>query len=227
MKSIGYFLSLVLLLASASATADMFVDRSIVIFEPGSGPNQDVKVSNSGDDVIYVEVQVLAVNDPGTPEEKRVMVSNPKELKLIATPSKLVVPAGGQKLIRIVNLEPNSKQERIYRINVTPVVAPLEEDVSELRIVVAYQILTIVQPAKPESTLSVRRNGKQITFSNLGNTNILLSEGQQCMRATAECRDLASRRLYAGNTWVQDLPFDAPVSYSVRSFDGIKTEVFP
>ncbi|MCB1692521.1 MAG: fimbria/pilus periplasmic chaperone [Pseudomonadales bacterium] len=222
------FLGSIVLLWSAASAADMYVDRSIVIFEAGGQPRQDVKVSNTGDDVMYVQVEVLAVDHPGTEKETRTKVSDPKALKLLATPDKLIIPPGGQKLVRIVNLQASNDAERVYRINVTPIVAPLEEESSQLRIVVAYQILTIVQPDKPESNLVVSRTGQQVTFQNTGNTNVLLSEGKQCRPDDAtQCEDLASRRLYAGNTWTLDLPFDAPISYSVRSFDGIKKEVFP
>lgn len=215
-----------LTILSAGASAEMFVDRSIVIFEPGAQPRQDVEVSNTGDEVIYVQVDVLQVSNPGTPDEVREKVENPQDLKLLATPSKLIIPPGSRKLVRIVNLQTNNDEERVYRINVTPIVPPLQEETSQLRIVVAYQVLTIVQPNDPETNLSVTRDGNIIRFSNSGNTNVLLSEGQQCSDETT-CEDLPSRRLYAGNSWEHELPFDAPVSYSVRTFDGIKKEVFP
>lgn len=212
----------------SSAIADMYVDRSIVIFPPKSSPRQDVKVSNTDDETMYVQVEVFKVENAGTETEKRFKVSNPQDLKLLATPNKMVIPPGGQKLVRIVNLQPNSKDERVYRINITPIVPPLEENVSQLRIVVAYQVLTIVQPNNPESTLVAKRNGKKIRFSNTGNSNILLSEGKQCNLASADkCESLESHRLYAGNSWELELPYDSPVSYSLRSFDGIKQQVFP
>ncbi len=214
-------------LVVTNAHGEMFVDRSIVIFEPGAQPRQDVEVSNTGDEVIYVQVEVLRVNSPGTPDEVREKVDNPQDLKLLATPSKLIIPPGSRKLVRIVNLQTSNDEERVYRINVTPIVPPLQEESSQLRIVVAYQILTIVQPDDPATNLAVTRDGRTIRFSNTGNTNVLLSDGQQCNGADDTCEDLPSRRLYAGNAWEQELPFDAPVSYSVRTFDGIKKEIFP
>lgn len=216
-----------LLFVALGSHAEMLVDRSIVTFEPGSQPREDVEVSNTGDEVIYVQVDVLRVNNPGKPDETREKVDNPQELKLLATPSKLIIPPGSRKLVRIVNLQTSNDTERVYRINVTPIVPPLQEETSQLRIVVAYQILTIVQPNDPETNLSVTRDGNMIRFSNSGNTNVLLSEGEQCQDGEESCQDLPSRRLYAGNTWEHELPFDAPVSYSVRTFDGIKKEVFP
>lgn len=223
-----HLIASVLICWAQTSIADMYVDRSIVIFEAGTQPRQDVKVSNSGDEVMYVKVDVLTVENPGSDDEARVEVSDPKQLKLLATPNRLIIPPGGQRLIRIVNLQPNNDSERVYRINVTPIVAPLEEETSQLRIVVAYQILTIVQPDEPTANLIANRNGKSISFTNTGNTNVLLSEGKQCQpNSVDECQELASRRLYAGNSWQQELPYDGPVSYSVRSFDGIKQEVYP
>lgn len=224
-----YFLilpGLIILLFNSNLSAEMYVDRSIVIFESGGSQREDVKVSNTGDEVIYIQVEVFNVLNPGTPEEERVKVTNPKELKLIATPNKMVIPAGGQKLVRIVNLETNNKTERIYRINVTPIVAPLSEETSKLRIIVAYQILTIIQPNSPQAELLATRSGNVVRFENRGSSNILLSEGSQCKpHASTACEDLPSRRLYAGNTWELPLPYDAPLAYSVRTFDGIRKQI--
>lgn len=224
-----YFLilpGLIILLFNSNLSAEMYVDRSIVIFESGGSQREDVKVSNTGDEVIYIQVEVFNVLNPGTPEEERVKVTNPKELKLIATPNKMVIPAGGQKLVRIVNLETNNKTERIYRINVTPIVAPLSEETSKLRIIVAYQILTIIQPNSPQAELLATRSGNVVRFENRGSSNILLSEGSQCKpHDSTACEDLPSRRLYAGNTWELPLPYDAPLAYSVRTFDGIRKQI--
>jgi P pilus assembly chaperone PapD len=220
-------LALALWFGATPAIAEMYVDRSIVTFDAQSPPRQDVKVSNTGSDVMYVQVDVRQIRDPGTEREEALQITDPKALKLIATPAKLVIPAGGQKLIRIVNLEPRAEAERIYRINVTPVLPPLSENTSQLRIVVAYQILTIVQPAEPSVELTAQRTGQTIRFLNSGTSNVLLSEGSQCSpAATADCKELPSRRLYAGNAWELQLPFDAPLTYSVRTFDGIRTQVF-
>lgn len=206
----------------------MFVDRSIVVFDPDSQPKQDVKVRNTGTDNIYVQVDVLAVTRPGEEDEVREKISDPSQLKLIATPNKLVIPPGGQKLVRIVNLQDKNDLERIYRINVTPIVPPLDDENSQLRIVVAYQILTIILPDQPESSIEAIRAGKEITFTNQGNANILFSDGIQCaVDDPNNCSELTTKRLYAGNKWTLTLPFDAPVSFSVRDFEGIKKQVFP
>jgi P pilus assembly chaperone PapD len=225
-KHLLVLLGLTICQFSTGLLAEMYVDRSIVIIESDGSQREDVKVSNTGDEVIYVQIEVFSILNPGSQGEQRVKVTDPKELKLIATPNKMVIPAGGQKLIRIVNLQANNETERVHRINVTPMVAPLSEDTSQLRIVVAYQILTIVQPQTPQSELKVTRSGNQVSFENHGNSNILLNEGSQCNPDdTSECKGLPSHRLYAGNNWNLDLPFDTSLVYSVRTFDGIKKQV--
>ncbi len=222
------FATLILLLLAPFVVADMYVDRSIVIFEPGDAPRQDIKVSNSGAEDVYVQVEVLEVINAGADDEQRVTVTDPKNIKLLATPNKLIITPDSQKLFRIVNLQPDNDVERVYRINVTPIAAPLDDDASQLRIVVAYQILTIIQPNEPRSDLEVKRHGKSLLLENRGNSNVLLSDGQQCdPTEPTNCVELTSQRLYAGNNWSLELPFDGPVTYSIRSYDGIKTQIFP
>lgn len=197
-SSTHILLCLALLGTACQGLADMLVDRSIVIFEPGDSTREDVKINNTGDDNLFIRVEVVAVERPGEPDEQRVEVTNPQEHKMIVTPSQLVVPPGGQKLIRLVNLQPSNNTERVYRVTVRPVVPPLAEGESQLRIVVAYQILAIIQPDSPSAVLKTSRDGSRITFTNSGNSNVLLSEGRQCAPDnTSDCRELAAHRLYA------------------------------
>ncbi len=144
-------------------------------------------------------------------------------MKLIASPSKLMIPANSQKLVRIVNLDPGSDQERIYRINVTPVLAPLQENEgSVVRVVVAYQLLVIVDPAMPVEDVEVKRQGYRLTVTNQGNTNVLFSDGKQCDAKDENCVEIPAHRVYPGNTWKVDLERDAPVVFKLTSFNGIR-----
>ncbi len=215
-------------LTGGYAYGGIYVSKSIVTFKPGSSAREDVRVSNPGDNLQYVKVEVFAVQYPGTPREKLIKVTDPQQHSLVATPAKLVIPPHSDKLIRILDLDPTSTQERVYRINVTPIPAPIEERVNKLRFVVAYQILVIIQPEEPFADLDVSRTAKEITFNNRGNTNVLLSLGRQCAPDNPDnCEDLAARRLYADTSWRLNLPFDVPVTYKVRRFDSTRHEIFP
>lgn len=211
------------LLFSGSAWSDIFVDRAIVRLGADAAPRQDIKVINNGSEVGYVAVEVFTVNNPGTEQEERVKVSDPDKVKLIASPSKLMIPANSQKLVRIVNLDPGNNQERIYRINVTPVLPPLQEgEGSVVRVVVAYQILVIVDPAVPVEDVEITRQGYRLTVTNKGNTNVLFSDGQQCNEQGEGCLEIAAHRVYPGNSWQVDLERDAPVLFKLTSFNGIR-----
>ncbi len=208
---------------SSLAGADIFVDRAIVRLGPDSAPREDVKVINNGDQEGYVQVDVFEVRNPGTDGEERVKVTDPNAVKLIASPNKLAIPPNGQKLVRIVNLDPSSTDERIYRINITPVLAPLQEDSgSVVRVVVAYQLLVIVDPAQAVEDLEIKRSGYLFSIRNNGNSNVLISDAKQCDQASDHCVDIPAHRVYPGNFWETELVFDSPVTFKLTSYNGIR-----
>ena len=230
MKILKHTLGLLAMLAvTGHAFAGIFVDRSIVTFDRESASRQDVRITNDdAEEPAYVQVEVLTVRNPGTDQEAQVRETDPERMQLLATPEKMIIPPGGQKLVRIVNLEPGSEDERIYRINVTPILPPLQEEVEGnlVRVVVAYQLLVIVPPELPQASWKAERKGQQLSFTNTGNTNVLLHTGRQCAAPGSEdCRELTTHRLYAGNTWVQELPFDQPLEYMVQTLDGDRKEI--
>ena len=163
-----------------SVYAGITVDRTIIDFPAGQPPRQDVVISNQSDDTAYVSVEVLEVLDPGTDKEIRQAVDNLKSINFVASPSKVVIPAKGKKQVRLVNLKP-SDSEQVYRINFTPVEAPLaNQEGMGVRILIAYQVLALIQPDKPEENLQFERNGKQLTITNKGNSYALVSDFLQC-----------------------------------------------
>lgn len=223
MKKILFLVCCSLVSISQLTFADIFVDRAIVRLGSDKPPREDVKVINNGDSEGFVQVEVFEVRNPGTDKEERVKVTDPSQVKLIASPSKLAIPPGGQKLVRIVNLDPSSTDERIYRVNVTPVLAPLQnEDDSVVRVVVAYQLLVMVDPAEPKEEIEITRDGFNLTVTNTGNTNVLVSDGKQCDAATNHCVELPAHRVYPGNKWQTDLTLNAPATFKLTSFNGIR-----
>lgn len=214
----GRALAILLLCAVPLAHGDMVLDRSILVFDPDQG-RQDVEITNNGAETLYLDTQILAVSDPGTDAEQRERIADPNDAGLLVTPARMVLAPGARRLIRIVLLEEPGPVDRIYRVNVMPVVPPLEAEVTAVKVVVAYQLLIIVRPATPAAELVWERNGRRIDFENRGNTNVLLYNGRQCPVDNAsengECVDLSvARRLYAGNSWSLELPLDAPVEFT-------------
>ena len=208
---------------STALAAGIILDRSIVDFSSTEPPRHDVTVINQGDEIAYVKVEVLEVLNPGTENEERNVVNNPEKIQFVASPSKLAIPAGGRKQVRLVNLAPPG-EEKIFRVNFTPVLPPLEESAEGLgvKFVVAYQVLALVHPAHPTELLEIKRDPKSIRFHNRGNTYALISSVRQCDEVGENCRDdLGSKRLYAGNELVIPLPYaDTPVTYKLTNFKG-------
>jgi P pilus assembly chaperone PapD len=218
----AWFAALLLAAASLPASADMVLDRSILVFDADGAPRQDVEITNTGDETLYLDTEILAVDDPGTEDETRTPVEDPDAAGLLVTPARMVVPPGGRQLVRIVLLDAPGETDRIHRINVVPVVPPQQAEQTAVKVVVAYQLLVIVRPESPAPDLVWEREGTRITFENRGNTNVLLYNGRQCPTAEADddCVDLSlARRLYAGNVWTAELPMDAPVEFTTTVGD--------
>lgn len=214
MRRAAALCAFVLLAWSGPAGAEMQLDRSILLFDADARPTQDVEVRNTGEETLYLATEILLVSEPGTEAEARTPVTDPDAAGVLVTPARAVLPPGGRQLLRVVLLEDPAETDRIYRINVRPVVPPLEADQSAVKVVVAYQLLVIQRPLDPEPDLRWVRDGRTIVFRNEGNSNVLLYNGRQCVDAASEndCVDVpGARRLYAGNVWTLELPRDAPV----------------
>lgn len=207
---------------AAPAMSSMVLDRTIIRFDADGPARQDVQIANTGEETLYLQVDVLEVRNPGTEREEQVRASDPDAIRLLATPSKMILPGGSRKLMRLVNLAGNDDAERIFRVNVRPVVGELSPQGMAVKVVVAYQLLVIVPPTHPAPNLAYAREGTQITFRNEGNTNVLLHGGEQCPPASSgadTCTTLEAHRLYAGNRWQLSLPYDAPLEYSITIGD--------
>ncbi|TVS17018.1 MAG: hypothetical protein EA417_08470 [Gammaproteobacteria bacterium] len=204
-----------LLLLGSAAQADMSLDRSILIFDAQSTPRQDVEITNSGSENLYLETEILRVSQPGTEAETRERVLDPDAIDLLVTPARLIVPPGARRLLRVVNLGDPAKVDHIYRINVRPVVGSVEAETTAVKVIIAYQLLVILRPSDPQPELIWDRQGRNITFTNNGNTNVLLFNGVQCPPDGGDCVELnAAQRLYAGNSWTLELPYDGSVEFT-------------
>lgn len=216
---------ILILLLPISAFASMSIDRSIIFFSADQEQRQDVVVSNPDKENLYIEVEVLQVLNPGMDNEERVVVKNPKQAGFIVTPSKMVIAPGKKKLVRMLNLTKNPQTDSVFRINLKPITPPLAEKQTGVKVVVGYQLLAIVQPKNAAPNLQVKRENNKLFFTNTGNTHVLLRAGVQCpenvefdaTQDQAECKQLPSRRLYAGNSWQLELPFNTAVNYSLAT----------
>lgn len=216
-----------LLILGFDAHASMIVDRTILTFEPGAAPRHDVSISNPDNESLYIEVTVLAVANPGTAQETRTEVKDPKSIGLVAAPRLLMIPAGGRRTVRLVNLNGHSDAEHVYRVNITPVPPPTEANGMAIRVLIGYQVLVFVAPKSPKADLVSARKGNTLTLENRGNVNLMLFDGQQCPTVTRDaCADIQGRRLYPGNRFELTLPNNGPVFFRVADGDESQMREF-
>lgn len=215
-------------LLAGSASGAILVNRSYIVFDPAK-PREDVIISNPTNEKAYLEIEVLEVTAPGTPDEKWERATDPEKIGLIAAPRRIAIPAGGQRMVRLVNINGYDDQEHVYRLHVKPVSGGAQEVQGKgfaLKVLVGYQLLLVVPPRAPVYALEAQRGGNQLVLKNNGNTNILLYDGKQC-DAAGDCATVSNVRLYPGNSRSLELPRDAPVTFSVTSGKSTETRTFP
>ncbi|RUM93513.1 MAG: hypothetical protein DSZ28_08085 [Thiothrix sp.] len=213
-------LTCLLILSPPASLAEMILNNSIIHFEPGQPNRQDIVVENSANEPLYLKVTPYSIFNPGTEEQSREKVVNPKKSGLLVSPNKLVVPPKGRKLIRFLNLNPRRNQEGVYRVAVEPVAGKLIAKKAGLKILIGYEVLVLAQPTNPNPKLIATREGQNLKLSNKGSTNIHLLQGKQCPPQSThaeDCKSLRNGRLYPGNEWTISLPYDAPVEYQIAT----------
>jgi len=205
-----------LLGVSALTHGSIVIDRAIVHFLPGEANRQDVEIYNPDAEPVYLQVELLKVSEPGTDNETRTSVEKGADIEFLATPDKLVIPPKGRKRVRLVVVKPNANHERVYRVNLKPVVGKIEADQTAIKVVVGYQLLVLVQPIDVVDGLRVERAGKRLMVENTGNVNVYVRTIKQCNpNKSDECEESAPFRLYAGNLKTIDLKWDSGAELSL------------
>jgi Mat/Ecp fimbriae periplasmic chaperone len=219
-------LACALCLCATPARADMALSKVVVDFTSARPARDDIEITNPADEILYVSIEPAEIVDPGGPQERRVTDPNPRELGLLVSPTRLVLGPGERKVVRLSLLERPKDRDRIYRVAVKPVMGEIVAKQSALKVVVGYDVLVIARPENARPLLEVSRSGNAVEFRNVGNTNALLFNGRQCAAEQADCAELPSKRIYAGNTWEFQLPATGEGRFMIESDGGITVETF-
>jgi len=210
MRKLSFLLFLLVGIYSVPGFAGISLSTMLVNFAPGQPPRQDITVRNNDAKTAYVEVKTYLVKDAGEAGERKVTIRNPREMGLLVTPKKIVIPGHQWRRVRLVLTRPPGKMDRVYRLSVNPVLGKLvaehgaQKKHAAVKIVLGYGVLVTVRPKKMRPQVTIKRVGENLLVSNRGNTNVILLRGKVCpsnKRSKEKCRQLEDRRLYAGNTW--------------------------
>jgi P pilus assembly chaperone PapD len=134
-----------------------YVDISVRAYKPPNNrPPSDAKADGKAD-TPSAEVNTSA--SPGHPADTNAKKApqtplTPQQSGLLVSPTKLVLPPGAKRLIRVQLLQPPGAVERRYTILVKPVegdpisLKSSRDDVrAAVRVVVAYGVVVIIPPA--------------------------------------------------------------------------------
>jgi P pilus assembly chaperone PapD len=209
----------ILVWSSGPALANLSINKLWVDFAEGQNERGDLVIRNDSEDRYYVSVSVTEIANPGTPEEEKITQIDPEKSGLLVTPNRMVLEPGAIRSIRLVSLNENLTEDRIYRVLVAPQVGRIKAEQSgedargiALKLLAAYDVLVVVRPSENNARIEAVRSAERVTLKNTGNSNILLTEGFICPPdavedpSTERCKTFESQRLYAGNIFEIDLP---------------------
>ncbi len=207
-----------MLLVSHSASAGITVDKAIIEFDAGGEYYTDITVTNNETAKAYVGANIFEIENPGLKNEARKPLTDPDKALLIATPARTILEGKQSRPIRLLNLDEDQKQERVYRVMVEPVETRQKSDKHDVQVLVSYELLVIVRPEKPVVKVTSTRKGDTLTFTNAGNTSVFLESGQQCHPdKPKECKTYKGTRLYTGASWELKTDWKTPVTFTLNT----------
>lgn len=222
-----------LLISFSGFANQILLDNVIVNFDNNNRTKEDIFVRNISDENTYVKIVVTEIINAGKENQEKIEHRNPKESGIFVSPNKLILKPKGDpndhQAIRIANINKELNQDRIYRIQVLPVISDFEkkEKGMGVKILMGYEILTLIQPNNPIMEYDYEIKGNKLTFTNNGNSNILLHNGEQCDLNKENCKEVKTKRVYAGTSFTFDLPYnDNEVKFYLKFGEKNKLETF-
>jgi P pilus assembly chaperone PapD len=216
-RSAAFVGALILQAIPAPATAALTLSQVIVDLVPGRPLRDDIEAWNDTNERMYIVAEPSLIANPGLASEKRLQEADPEKLGLLVTPTRMILEPGQRKILRVAAITPAGPTDRIYRVTIKPVSGGAAGGPAGLKILLGYDVLVVVRAAEMHPDIVSQRANRSITLTNRGNTNVELFDGQQCDAEGKHCVELPSKRLYPGADWVQVLPGDGPLEYTVKA----------
>lgn len=223
-----FFLASLLVTASLSASAGAPSINIGPMFEYMGGKQSSLlkRIRNKGDATAFVRVEVSEVVFKASGEQEEVpldssLLSKPDGEGLIASPSRLIVPAEGAQSVRLL-YRGKRDVERYYRVRFVPVVPKSKDDFvlsndeieqykeslsAGINVLTGYGAMVIVRPAdeRYHADFGVK-DGKSI-LENKGNSMVTLEAYRVCKEKNGACGEPTAYYVRPGRT--KELPCDA------------------
>lgn len=179
------------------------------------------RVYNSGDSTAFVRVNIFEItfDASGKMVETSLDSQGPAAADrqgLIASPARLIIPAGGTQGTRLVYRGARDK-ERYYRVRYLPVVPEREDqfEVSDdereaykaamaagVQVMAGYGTVVTVRPDDARYDTKIADGASDYRVTNAGNTTVVLKDFKDCpVQQSAECKPVVSHRLKPGEVF--------------------------
>jgi len=117
----------------------------------------------------FVTLELFRVTNPGDNNENRIKELGAANPTLLFSPSKLIVPYGEERKVRILPLKSVS-HETVYRLRIRPSYPEQELDKGKVRFAVGYDVLLRYLPeGKHDRGISLNCKGNAWTITATGN----------------------------------------------------------
>lgn len=231
-KKITKILILTIALPVVSLTTkanEIILSKNIITFEQNQSKKITIDIVNlKKENTTYVEATVREVLEPhkGT-NSKMISGLSPRDSGLFVTPNKQIINSGEKSgLLTIVNVNKKLDKERVYRVDVKPVISGVNVDEMEgpaIKVLWAYDVLVYVQPNNPTMTFEHEFTLELLKIKNSGNSHFKISELQFCDNQNY-CKEGRGGNVFAGNVvqWRINKNINY-VTYNI-SMDGKKSK---
>ena len=177
-SSFLFVLAVAVLFQTASAFAQISVDKVILTFSETDQPVKNILVRNAASDAMFVVVTATKVLNAGLPDESIVPTD-----EILVAPKRFSVPGRGERTVRLLLRQKSGELEQPYRLSFIPEARDLTDEEkaaangkSTLRVLTGVGILVFAQPRQPTPKLVWDREPNKLTFRNEGNVNILVDK---------------------------------------------------
>lgn len=199
-----------------SAQCQVTVDKIIHTFTHESARFQNVTVKNGSDKVLWINVIATEVKNPGGKEETRTVTRD-----LIGAPKRFKLESGSSRMVRLLLRTPAHDMEKVFRVRFDPhpedfsnkntTNGQVKEDTrTKVNVVFTMGMLLFAEPRNKRTSLKHTRKGNTITFTNQGNSNILLTDLKVCQTREDvkkdNCKSIDGTRVYPNNSWSVTVP---------------------
>jgi len=180
-----------------------------------AGPGEGAllkRLRNTGDATAFVRVQISEVRyaADGSHREVPVDTSVGAQAGLIASPSRMIVPAQGQQATRLL-VQGDRSIERYYRVRFVPVLPQSEDEFAltdaqrddyrrELQagvnVLTGYGVFVIVHPDQAHYDVQTTTQDDHVRLRNAGNTTVVLDDVRQCSASDSTAGCSPARRIH-------------------------------